>query len=307
MDIKDLRSVIALNDCGTLTRAAERLHVSRQAVAKTVHNVEAEAGARLFERIDAGYVPTERGEELVSGGRRVVAAFDQLCERTLRHPGGAPDARGELREQLGVALVTGGRKAVPKGLFERYSSIYPQVTLNIEEMSTDAVLEAVERGNADVGIVGSHPALLGALDFTCVRRVGVWLYIPADHPLARLPYLELSDLDHLPMVTAGQHNHVHRFVMQRCNDEGVHPDVRATVTDTALLGHLLYEHNASCFGFPPSVAEAPRGFVALRLAVEGGEWFGTYVVRKPAGPRGSGGEARRAAKAFWSLAQAMAE
>ena len=307
MDIRDLRYIIALNDCGTLTKAAERLHVSRQAVAKTVRNLEAEAGARLFERIDAGYVPTDRGEELVSGGRRVVAAFDQLCERTLRHPGGAPDAHGELREPLNIALVTGGRKAVPKGLFERYAAMHPQVALYIEEMSTDTVLEAVERGNSDVGIVGSHPTLLGSLDFTCVRRVGVWLYIPADHPLAGRPYLELSDLNRLPLVTAGQHNHVHRFVMQRCADEDVHPNICATVTDSALLGHLLYEYNASCFGFPPSVAETPRGFVALRLAVEGGEWFGTYVVRKPAGPRGSGADMRRATKAFWSLAQAVTE
>ena len=60
MDIRELRYVIALNDCGTLTKAAERLRVSRQAVAKTVRNLEAEAGALLFERIDAGYVPTDR-------------------------------------------------------------------------------------------------------------------------------------------------------------------------------------------------------------------------------------------------------
>ena len=95
--------------------------------------------------------------------------------------------------------------------------------------------------------------------------------------------------------------------MQRCADEDVHPNICATGTDSALLGHLLYEYNASCFGFPPSVTETPRGFVALRLAVEGGEWFGTYVMRKPAGPRGSGADMRRATKAFWSLAQAVAE
>ena len=307
MDIRDLRCVIAINDCGTLTRAAERLHVSRQAVAKTLRGAEQEAGARLFERVGSGYVPTERGEELVSGGRQVVAAFDQLCERTLRHPGGSPQARSGLREPLNVALVTGGREALPQGLMERYSAIYPQVALNVEEMSTDAVLEAVERRNADVGIVGSHPSLLGSLDFVCVRRVGVWLYVPADHPLARLDSLELSDLDRLPMVTAGQHNHVHRFVLQSCADAGVHPNIRATTSDTALLVHLLYEHNASCFGFPPSMVETPAGFVSLRLNVPGGEWFGSYVVRRPPAARGTGAEPSRAVRAFWQLAQRMAE
>ncbi len=307
MDIRDLRYILAINDCGTLTRAAERLHVSRQAVAKSLRGVEVEAGAHLFERVGSRYLPTERGEELVSGGRQIVAAFDQLCSHTLRHPGGSAAAEAAPRESLTVALVTGGREALPPGLIERYSALYPQVALSIEEMSTDAVLEAVERGNAEVGIVGSHPALLGTLDFICLRRVGVWLYVPADHPLAKLPSLELADLDRLPMVTAGEHNHVHRFVMDRCAQAGVRPDVRATVTDTSLLGHLLYEHNASCFGFPPSVSETPRGFVALRLCVQGGEWFGTYVVRRSPGPRGSGLPDRRAVRTFWSLAQRLAE
>lgn len=307
MDIHDLRCILAVNDCGTLTRAAERLHVSRQAVAKCLRGVEEEAGAKLFERAGSGCVPTERGEELVGGARQVVAAFDRLCERTLRHPGGASAREGAPREPLTIALVTGGREAVPQGLFERFSAIYPQVALHVEEMSTDAVLEAVERGNADVGVVGSHPDLLGALDYACVKRVGIWLYVPADHPKAALPSLEVTDLDRLPLVTAGRHNHVHRFVMQRCAEAGVRPDVRATATDTALLGHLLFEHNASCFGFPPSVAEVPRGFVALPLEAAGGDWFGTYVVRRPAGPRGTGPDARRHVRAFWSLAQKLSE
>ena len=69
MDIRDLRYVIALNDCGTLTKAAERLHVSRQAVAKTVRNVEAEAGARLFDKAQ-----TDR-QRVLFGKRRVCKLF----------------------------------------------------------------------------------------------------------------------------------------------------------------------------------------------------------------------------------------
>ena len=55
------------------------------------------------------------------------------------------------------------------------------------------------------------------------------------------------------------------------------------------------------------MVQTPAGFVALRLNVQGGEWFGTYVLRKAPGTRGDGAEARRAMRSFWNLAQAMVE
>lgn len=306
MDIRDLRYLLAVADGGTLTRAAERLHVSRQAVAKALRSLEAEAGACLFERRDGALVPTERGAAFVEGARPVVDAFDRLCADNLRYPGGAPaDGGGTVREALSVALVTGGREALPAGFIEGFSAAYPWVALGIEEMSTDAVFDAVARGNSEVGIVGSHPELIGDLDYVCVRHVGVWLYVPRDHPLASRGEVSLADLDGLPMVTAGRHNHVHRFVMLRCGRAGVAPDVRATATDPALLGYLARENAAACFGFPASVAPPPPGFAVLRLDVDGGDEFGTYVVRRPVargGPAGPG----RAALRFWEAALAAA-
>lgn len=326
MDIRELRHILAVAESGTLSRAAERLSVSRQAVAKTLRGAEAEVGAPLFERTGATLVPTARGEALIREARGVVAAFDELCQHHLRCPRGV--ASKNARETLSIALVTGGRDALPDRLLERYTDACPQVTLNVEEMSTDAVLVAVERGAAEIGIVGTHPTLIGNLEFELIRRIGVWVYLPADHHLARQQSVALPDLSGLPLVTAGEHNHVHRFVALRCSQLGIQLDVLATTTDTTLLGHLVYEHRAACFGFPPQVKEPPHGFVARELAIEGGEAFGTYLVRRPTSPElddiagrageGSASRARlsltsgktqvnRAARRFWVIARALGE
>lgn len=309
MDIRELRHILAVADGGTLSRAAEALHVSRQAVAKTLRGAEVEVGAPLFERRGGTLLPTERGAALIEEARPLVVAFDELCRTHLRHPSGAPAGPDSVRDTLAVALVTGGREALPDGLLERYAALCPQVTLDVEEMSTDAVLDAVAQGNAEIGIVGTHPELIGELgvDFTCIRHVGVWLYVPARHPLAVRKEATLRDLDGLPMVTAGRHNHVHRFVMLRCGQAGVRPDIRATTTDTALLGHLVRKHNAICFGFPAEVKEPPAGLVAVHLAIKGGDAFGTYLIRRPTPARGNGvPTTHRSARRFWTLAQALA-
>lgn len=303
MDIRDLRQLLAIADEGTLTRAGDVLHVSRQAVAKTLKSLEREAGARLFERSGSSFVPTGRGSALISEARPIIEAFDELCRKNLRHPGGAPaSALSEVRETLSISLVTRGSGALPDGFIERFSALHPQVALGVEEMSTDAVLAAVDHGNTDLGIVGSHPELMGNLEFCLVRSVGIWLYVPASHPLAGRAELSLADLDCLALITAGEHNHVHRFVMTRCAKAGVRPDIRATTTDTGLLVNLVREHGAACFGFPPDVAPLPPATASVHLDVAGGDAFGTYVIRKPHSSRSSAAP-RAAAARFWEMAK----
>lgn len=312
MDVRDLRYLIAIADEGTLTGAAETLHVSRQAAAKALRTLEREAGERLFERVGTSLRPTERGSAFAEEARPVVEAFDELCAKNLRHPGGAPAAKGRVPETLSIALVTGGKEALPGGLIERYCSTFPNVVLNLEEMSTDSVLAAVADGSAEIGIVGSHPELLEGFDRCFVRPMGIWLYVPASHPLAaraedRQGSIDLADLDGAALVTMGRHNHVHRFVMHRCEQAGVHPDVRATATDPELIRHLAHEHRALRFGYPPQVIPLSPDTVSLPLVVEGAELFGTYVIRRPAGPGNRGGAVSHAARRFWHMACLLAD
>jgi LysR family transcriptional activator of glutamate synthase operon len=206
---------------------------------------------------------------------------------------------------------------MPPNLLRRFEVKHPSVALSINEMSADDVVAAVVQGDAQVGIVGSHPELLGGLDFRLMVRQGVWVRVPSGSPLADKEELSISDMDGQPMVTAGPGNHLHQFFLQKCKEEGVSPNIKATAEGTNALRQLARSSGALYFDFNPKLrnpqaspadredAPAASGQEAhssrvpgrtIRLCITGGDDFGTYEIRVPRLP------ASRAARHFWEMA-----
>lgn len=301
MDIRVLRYVVAVGECGTFSRAATRLFVSRQAVSKALRFAERETGVRLFERQGETLGPTERGRAFLAEATEVLAAFDRMGERWF------PGALGGVtlrNRSLAVALVSGGSAGLPAGFFEGFRAAHPDVVLSVEEMSSDSVVRHVEDGTYDVGILGTHPLLIGEFESACINTSGIWVLADEKGTFADRMSLALGDLNGAPFVTAGPHNHLHRFVFERCAEAGVRPDVRAMATDGEMIGRLARETGSLCFGFSPDLVAPLPGTRAISVDVPGGEAFGTYVIRRKAASGVSGAMRTDAAEALWDYARA---
>lgn len=293
VDVRELRCIVAVADAGSFSRAAEKLFVTRQAVAKTVACVEAETAMRVFERRGGRTVPTERGADLVADARRVVALFDEAIGPYLTLPDYARASRRRAapRSQLKIVFVTGlGRWGMPPHFFERLRAKYPNTMLSAEEMSSDAVIDAVASGDADLGIAATHPDLVPGLECQMIFGGAVWVVMLEDHPLVARERLTLADLDGQPFVTGGPHDHCHRFILGRCREAGFSPTVVGNATDAETIGQLMEEYGALCPASDPAVVEFPSRLVARVVEVPGAEGFGTYLLRNPT--RQLGPEAR---------------
>lgn len=287
MDIRELRYLVAVADGGSFSQAASRLFVTRQAVAKTVASIESETGMRVFERHEQRLTPTGKGAELIADARRVVSVFDEAIGPYLALPDyGAAAGRRKAQEGiLRIAIVTGaGRWALAPGTIDRLRAQCAQVTLSLEEMSSDAVCSAVEAGDVDLGIAITHPDFLAGLDYRpLVRSNAAWLWMADNHPLASLDLLHLSDLQGRSFVTGGPRDHSHRFFMGRCKAANVHPVLAGIATDVVTIGQLIAEHGALCPGSDPSVVPLAPHTVAKPVALPGGDIFGTYLLRRRGG------------------------
>ena len=72
MDIRRLKTFLAVCETGSLSRAAERLHISQPALTRRIQELESEYGAVLFERAKKGMTPTEAGLLLQVRARQIV-------------------------------------------------------------------------------------------------------------------------------------------------------------------------------------------------------------------------------------------
>lgn len=96
VDIKQLRALVTVAEAGSVTRAAELLHLVQPAVTRQIRTLEHELGVALFERTRQGMQPTAAGTTMVERARRALNELER--------------ARAEIRPTPGVVsgIVTVG-------------------------------------------------------------------------------------------------------------------------------------------------------------------------------------------------------
>jgi DNA-binding transcriptional LysR family regulator len=233
MEIRLLRSFQVLAEQGHFGRASRALNLSQPALSKQIRQLEDEMGALLFVR-------GRRGAQLTRTGRLFaddVAPLLRHAERVLDRARRA--ARGDVGElRLGFGIAT--RLIVPR-LVSTYRRSHPQVHVTLEDMSTPAQLDALERGALDVGFVR----------------------LPIDRSLAHIPVVE----DRLVLaVPAARRDELARISPRQLRDE---PFIElAQSRSPSFHAHVL--RVCARYGFRPRVVQsASEGFTVVALVAAG--------------------------------------
>jgi DNA-binding transcriptional LysR family regulator len=176
---RQLATLVAVADAGSLRRAAGSLGVSQPALSKALRELETSVGRQLFARSRQGLAPTPHGEAMIEHARRLLCDVDALAA-TL-------DA---------VDLGAGGRLrigAIPNvssdwlgGVAMRLLAETPPIALQVSESSTDALLDALRRRQIDCVVGRITPANAGGdLAWRPVFEQTLRIVVRARHPLLR--------------------------------------------------------------------------------------------------------------------------
>lgn len=145
MDLKRLRTFVAVADLGTVSKAALRLRISQSALSRQISDLEYECGFQLFDRIGRRLFLTTRGEQLLGDCRGVLAQLGSLGERIELLKRGDSGV-------LKVAAPPQTIESILSGFLPRYAERFPNVRVKLTEALGMDQVPLLERGEVHIGI-----------------------------------------------------------------------------------------------------------------------------------------------------------
>ena len=177
IELRHLRYFAAVAEELHFGRAAQRLHVAQPPLSQQIRKLEQMLGYPLFIRTSRSVRLTVAGEALLESARRTLRNLQRDIDETRSL------ARGEVGS-LHVGFIGSGMLTTLPAVFRAYREAYPRVRLHLHESFTARVIQGLEDGTLDAGILRDGDPTDG-LSVTTILSEPFVAVLPANHPRAK--------------------------------------------------------------------------------------------------------------------------
>jgi len=212
--LRHLHTFVAVDQQGTLGRAAETLNLSQPALSKTLNALEQLPGTRLFNRGRLGAQLTLVGEQFLTHDLKVLDALNTA--------GRALTRKDELpADVVRIGALPTAALGILPAVIGQFHKQQKHTTLQVATMNNPMILAGLKSGELDLGIGRmSDPELMVGLNYELLFLESLKLVVRPDHPILR-DTVTLSRVMEWPVVvspkgTAPRHNAEVMLQMQGC-------------------------------------------------------------------------------------------
>ncbi|WP_432617750.1 LysR family transcriptional regulator, partial [Butyricicoccus sp.] len=183
LDLLELQQFVAFAECGTLSKAAEQLHISQPTLTRTMHHVEDAFGVPLFKRGKNRIACNETGLQAVAYARKLLEDADHAVKMVQA-----------FDRSLHTIHVSSCAPAPLWSLLPALTARFPDKTISsrLEDMSI--IIEQVVSGSCEIGILPYAFADERLLVVPFLREQ-LSVCVPKSHPLAQENTLTFSQIN----------------------------------------------------------------------------------------------------------------
>ena len=239
MDLKQLRTFLRVADLGSLSKAAEVLHIAQPALGRQIKMLEDELSVALFTRHGRGMVLTPAGHLLLERASAIL----RLVEDTRAEVSAEPNTfKGAV--SLGVPPTAGEVIAGP--LIEGFVKQYPGVAIRIVPAFSGYLHDMLQRGEVDLAVMYETPGVRRLRPEPMVVE-SLYLIGPKASKLTMKTPVRYEQLADIPMILPGPRHGLRALLEGEARNAEIRLDVPVeaeslqTLKDLVLrgLGHTI--------------------------------------------------------------------
>jgi DNA-binding transcriptional LysR family regulator len=221
-DLVDLKLFVAIADERSVSRGAQRCHLSPSSASLRLRALEESFGTRLFTRQARGVMPNAAGMVMLEHARRCIAQLGQM------HADMTPFSNGVLNHVTLFANNNAINSWLTDDLLPFFRS-HPSARIALEERQGPDIVAAVAQNRADLGVVAveaEHPEL----DFLPYRQDRLVVVVPSTMALAQQKSTRFSACLDFPFVCLLNGTAMHTYLINFAQALGRQLDVRMQVS-----------------------------------------------------------------------------
>jgi DNA-binding transcriptional LysR family regulator len=192
VNLKALHGFILVSEAGSFRKAGDMLHRSQSALSMQIKQLEDQLCVSLFHRTTRRVELTAEGEQLLNYARRAISELDF----------GLQQIRGMADIQIGrisIGCVPSVAASVLPHVLLLFQVEYPGIKINLRELPSEELLEAIRRKDIDFGI-GPFVDHMGDCDFQAIFSEPI-LALMRDHFCKDgVKEISLEELTELPVL-----------------------------------------------------------------------------------------------------------
>ena len=238
LDVKRLRILREVANLGSFSAAADAMYLSQSAVSQQVATLEKEVGMKLLDRTNGGPRLTEAGRVLVAHADAVICRLEE-AEHELSALVGLEG--GSLRL---ISFASASATILTRAV-SAFTARHPEVEVRLAEGEPEDGVPALRRGDYDLAVVFDYPSTpleVGRdVELTHLLTEHMYLAMPADHPLAGSPALEvnLADFADTAWLSGTCASSCQELVKSFCREAGFEPKIAYESDDYSVLQGLV--------------------------------------------------------------------
>jgi DNA-binding transcriptional LysR family regulator len=249
MNLRHLRTFVAIVDAGGVARAAAAFNMTQPTASRQIEALEAELGVPLFDRIGRRLQLTSEGEDLLRRGRRLLTEADAFSER----------ARALKSGEIGILRVGATPQVIENllaGFLTQYRRGHPGVEVHLVEDGGIRLHERLERGDVHLTMTAAAGT---RFEDRLLYPMHLLAVLSRAHRLGRRDVLEITELADEPLLVLRQGFGSRAWFDGACKVAHMQP--RVLLESSA--PHTLVALAAEDYGIAilPSNAQVPRGVI----------------------------------------------
>lgn len=186
MELRQLKTFIAIAKLGSFGQAADLLGYAQSTVTNHIQLLEKEMGVRLFERLGHSVMLTEQGKAMLPYAEQVIRLMSEIAK--VGENSDVP--QGKLTIGTNESL---GTYRLP-GLLQEYQQAYPKVQMILKFINCDTIAEEIRKNNIDIGVIITNKVWEDDLAVEPLSHEPMLFLSQPDHPLAKKARVTPDDL-----------------------------------------------------------------------------------------------------------------